>query len=340
MKMLRNIFVSVAILYGAGEMPAHAVGFPNTDFRKADSIAALYPGHSLGDLKTLSHKLTQALVTEVEKFRAIYRWVCDNVENDYGLYLKIIRQRVRLRDQPEELDNWNRDFNRHVFRKLAREHKTMCTGYAYLVKELASHAGIHCVIVNGYGRTTHTIVSGRVIANHSWNAVQLNGRWYLCDPTWSSGTIDPERKRFIHQFSEAYFLADPSLFIRNHYPNDTAWMLLSQKPTLQQFLEGPLVYKDAFQLGINPAFPTHFQVNVTKGDTITFSFEMSRNEADENLELQVVYGNAASSYFPVINTRDEIGSAFHIFNRKGVYVAHFRLDGKYLFSYEVKVSAR
>lgn len=340
MKFLRNIFASMAILFYAGESPAQAVSFSNPDFGKADSIAALYAGHSLVDLRALSDKLTRPLFTEIEKFRAIYRWVCDNIENDYGLYLEVTRQRVKLKDQPEELHKWNKDFNQKVFRKLLKEHKTMCTGYAYLVKELTRHAGIRCVIVNGYGRTPQTNAPGRGMANHSWNAVQLDGRWYLCDPTWSSGTIDPERKKFIHQFSEAYFLADPALFVRNHYPIDTSWTLLTQKPTLQQFLEGPLVYKEAFHIGVNPVLPDNFQIKIAKGDTVTFRFERKENRAFGNVELQVVCGTTISSYFHDIEKTNDMCTVSHTFNRKGIYVAHLLLDEKYVFTYEVKVSSK
>jgi hypothetical protein len=79
----------------------------NTDFRKADSVAALYPDHSLTDLNKLSLKLTAPFSTEQQKFRTIYSWVCNNIENDYEFYVKNKKKREQLKDKPDELAQWN-----------------------------------------------------------------------------------------------------------------------------------------------------------------------------------------------------------------------------------------
>jgi transglutaminase/protease-like cytokinesis protein 3 len=89
---------------------------------------------------------------------------------------------------------------------------------------------------DGYGRTAQSNIRGEGIANHSWSAVQLNRIWYLCDATRSSGAVDVAQSRFMRNFNDCYFLADPDLFVRNHYPLDSSWMLLAKKPTLHDFL--------------------------------------------------------------------------------------------------------
>ena len=146
-----KFFTWILLITVACSVPRYvrASDFAGTDFSKADSIAALYPRHSLRDPRALAGKLTRPLSTDVEKFRAIYTWVCMNIANDYALYLKNERQR-RKYTAPEQRKTWNRAFSAHVFKKLLHEHKTVCPGYAYLVKELAFHAGIKCVIVDGY----------------------------------------------------------------------------------------------------------------------------------------------------------------------------------------------
>lgn len=148
------------------------------DFRRADSVAALYPKHQLKDLKKLADKLTQPFVKQEDKFRAIYTWVCTNISNDYKLYLTIKRQRERQNSSPAEFNQWNKKMSRTVFDRLLNQRRTICTGYAYLIRELATHAGLLCVIVDGYGRTAKSNIKGEGIANHSWNAIKLNGKWY------------------------------------------------------------------------------------------------------------------------------------------------------------------
>jgi hypothetical protein len=81
--------------------------FMHTDFKKADSIAALYSRYSLKDLKGLANKLTNALPTEEEKFRAIYRWVCNNIEYDYALYILNKQKKKKIKSQ-SEMNEWNK----------------------------------------------------------------------------------------------------------------------------------------------------------------------------------------------------------------------------------------
>src|SRR5262249_42776774 len=118
--------------------------------------------------------------------------------------------------------------------------RTVCTGYAYLVRELALQAGLSCVRIDGYGRAGRSRVD-KAKPNHSWSAIQLNHRWYLCDPTWSSGVIEGPSKKFLKKYDSAFFLADPSQFAQGHYPLDTSWMLLKKKPTLDEFLNRPIM---------------------------------------------------------------------------------------------------
>ena len=70
------------------QVQAQRSDFDAIDFKKADSIALTHKNAGLKNLPELAHHLTSDLDTEVEKFRAIYMWVCTNVANDYRLYLK------------------------------------------------------------------------------------------------------------------------------------------------------------------------------------------------------------------------------------------------------------
>lgn len=311
------------------------------DFAKADSMAALYPNHSLINLKELADKLTKPLDTDVDKFRAIFRWVCDNIESDYGFYVKNKAKREKLHDKPEELEQWNKQSNPYFFRRLLYDHKTICSGYAYLVKELCFQAGITCRVIDGYGRTIDANIGGTGIPNHSWNAVYLANQWYLCDATWSSGVIDPEQKQFIAQFDEAYFLASPALFVRNHYPLDTAWTLLKEKPTLQQFLNGPLIYKKLLPYNASPVYPETFTATAIKGGNFSFRFSKGHGLEIRKVELQLVQGTRTISVYPNLYTDTEGVTAIdYIFAHKGTYVVHILFNEDYVFTYTITVSSR
>ena len=305
--------VGLAICILAFVVSTHA---QSAEIEKADSVASLYPGHSLDDLGILSYKLTASLSTDKGKFRAIYKWVCANIESDYELMEINKRKRAKLKG--DALTRWNKAFNLTMIRILVDRHKTLCTGYAWLVRELALRAGIACEIVHGYGRSVRSNIGGTGVANHSWNAVQLNGQWYLCDPTWSSGGVT-ESNTFVPSFNDCYFLADPAYFILNHYPLDTTWALLENAPGLHTFLNAPLIYASAYDLRVRPEQPSTFRFATRKGQAINFSFI---NEMCQPLKMMVENKFVATDY---------------AFPKRGVYAIHVVVDEKIVISYEVAV---
>lgn len=306
--------------------------FGNIDFKKPDSIADLYPSHSLKNLPLLSQKLTAPLTTEVEKFRSIYRWVCENIDNDYGMFIRNKRKREKLED-PAQLAAWNENLNEVLFRRLLNEHRTICTGYAYLLKELCLHAGLDAEIIHGYGRNSTTTKNSK--PNHSWNAVKLNGKWYLSDPTWSAGVNDPRTSAFIGKFDEAYFLSDPAVFIRKHYPVDTAWTLLKHKPTFEEFDAGPIVYSAAFNLGLDQLTPNRFTVTAQKDKPIDFSFTVKGNNSITSIALQI-HGHQFKNTEPE-PSESGLQCVKHTFHSKGKFIVHVAVNDRVTHSYSVIV---
>lgn len=190
--------------------------FPNANFSEADSIADLYVAHSMEDLAGLAGKLTGTLSTDEQKFRAIFKWVCSNVEVDYDLVTLNKRKRTSLKG--DRLSAWNQRFSKIVFDRLVSDRKTLCTGYAYVIRELCFHAGLPCEIVNGHANPRGVTPDQPRQVNHSWNMVQLNGKWYVCDATWSSGIFNRTSGQFRARYTDKYFLPDPTVFAEDHLP--------------------------------------------------------------------------------------------------------------------------
>lgn len=215
--------------------------FAGIDFKKADARAQLLKGENLDNLPKLSYDLTHDLPTEVEKFRAIYRWVCGNIANDYNLYIQNKRGRKKTQNDTLKFSAWNKEFTKKVFKILRKDKKTVCTGYAYLIKELLYFANINAMIVDGYGKTLDENCKGKPSLNHSWNAVQINHKWYLCDATWASGVYNLNDYRFEFNYRDDYFLTDPELFAKRHYPIDPKWLLTAKELKIDDFLKAPMV---------------------------------------------------------------------------------------------------
>ena len=152
-------------------------------------------------IRDRANSLTLGLETDVEKYRAIYLWVCSNISNDYNFFLKHRKKTERYKGDTLKLEYWNDRFKEKLFKKLLKRQKTICTGYAYMVRELSKLAGLNSQIVNGFGRISTTDIETLDTPNHSWNAVRLNGKWYLSDPTWASGIIDADKGKFKFEYN-------------------------------------------------------------------------------------------------------------------------------------------
>ena len=78
---MKKLIVIVSLLI-VNSSWAQLCDFNTTDFTIADNVAKLNEGKSLNNLPLLAFELTHKLNTDVEKFRAIYMWVCKNIRGD------------------------------------------------------------------------------------------------------------------------------------------------------------------------------------------------------------------------------------------------------------------
>jgi len=89
------------------------------------------------------------------------------------------------------------------------------------------YAGLHCVSVTGWAKGASYKPGDDITnepANHSWNAVHVDGNWYLLDCHWATRHDDSSDVRT--DFDDYYFLTDPVEMIYSHFPEDAAWQLL------------------------------------------------------------------------------------------------------------------
>jgi hypothetical protein len=122
---------------------------------------------------------------------------------------------------------------------------------------------------------------------HVWNAVQLNGNWYLIDNTWGGGYLD-ENNTYIKLVNDFYFLAEPKQFISTHFPfmsstlyknflgpsfdhmmnferigeESKQWQLLSEPITLEQFQKNVMYTPEAFKLGVEAISHPHEHIDM------------------------------------------------------------------------------
>ena len=313
--------------------------FNDINFKKADSIAEIYKGESLKNLPVLTFNLTAPLDTDVEKFRAIYTWISSNIENDYSSYVKIRNKRKRLANNRQAFLDWNNIITPKVFDKLLNERKTACTGYAYLVKEMANLAGFNCDIIDGYGRTPTLLLKEDSAPNHSWNRIKINNTWYICDATWSAGQtiLEDGGPRFKPNYFDGYFLAEPELFVKNHFSINKEEIRPNDSENFTEFIKGPVIYKEAFLGPIIPISPKNMQVNIKKGDVVTFKLNMPNHFKEENFQLQISAGGRQKTIQPnILRNQNEI-RLLHHFEKTGVHDVHILVDDNFVATYVVIV---
>ena len=316
---------------------AQVSDFKNIDFTIADNTAMLHEGKSLDNLPLLAHHLTYKLNTDAEKFRAIYTWVCKNIKGDTNQEDKITKKRKKLKNDSLAYLKWNNTYKKVAFKKLLKKKRTMCTGYAYLIKELCFLANIECEIINGYGRSTEANIFDLELANHSWNAVKLNNKWYLCDATWSSGYM-VNYSLFVQDYNDGYFLTDPVLFAQNHYPTQKKWLLDS---TLidSQFIASPLVYGETFKHKMIAVSPKKMQVDYKTNEEIVFSFKTLKDTNTDKITL-IEYSGMLEKAFDISNIKNINGivSFTYNFKRKGNYDVHLKMEDDIVATYTISVS--
>lgn len=310
--------------------------FKSVNFTRADYIAKKNKGMGLDNLPLLAHNLTSKLPTEVEKFRAIYIWVCQNIKADINQQNKIFRKHKKFKDDSIGYIKWNNSYLKTTFKRLLKDKKTMCTGYAYLIKELSFLSNIECEIINGYGRSVASNIDELELANHSWNAVKLNNKWYLCDPTWSSGyTIN---STFIKDYNDGYFLTDPTLFSKSHYPIEKKW-LLNNTTSTSNFVSSPLIYGETYEHKIIPISPSEMNIKAIKSHEINFSFKSLKDISEDSISLIKFIGTKEHP-LEIYNLKNENGTiTFQCkFKRKGYYDIHLKIKNDVVATYVIKVS--
>lgn len=310
--------------------------FKHISFKKADSIASLYKNEKLNNLPLLSYRLTYRLDTDVEKFRAIYIWVCKNIKSDYNLTTKILSKGKKYRNNREAFLKWNASFRPKFLKRLLEDRKTICTGFAFLVKELSALAKINCTIINGYSKTAN-FNPKKLFPNHSWNAVQLNNKWYLCDPVFASGYYNLDINTFIHDYNDGYFLTDPNLFIKNHYPEDKKWTLLENE-NFNDFINAPFIYGETFKHKITPVLPKKIASEILIDENIVFEFKIDDISKNKQMNLIAYNGLREIKFTPTHYTLiNNILKFTYRFPKKGLYDVHIKVSEDIVASYTIKV---
>nr|XP_020459811.1 kyphoscoliosis peptidase [Monopterus albus] len=223
------------------------------------------------DVKTIVQRITHGARNELERLRAIWLWLCHNIEYDVSGYLGSSEKL----SSPEEVIAAGRG---------------VCSGYSSLCTEMCREVGIECEEVPGHSkgigyRPGQSLKN--VKSDHLWNAVLLGGQWFLLDACWGAGRVDMEHKSFVKRFDDFYFLTDPEEFIDSHFPDEEKWQLLDRPISLEEFERKVFKTSAFFTMGLRLIQPHHFHIITDDGEAnvslgfprpVTFTYEITQHQ--------------------------------------------------------------
>jgi Transglutaminase-like superfamily len=175
--------------------------------------------------------LTQGFIDDKQKAIAIGAWIGTNIKYD--------------------IKRWrNSSVKRYSVKRVMKRKKALCGEYAELYKAMLGYVNIPAVVVDGNIKDfMYNVHDEFYRVGHAWNAVYADGKWYLADLTFASGTLKikkrvfynrirrifrlayvPGKFRFEQRLSFNYFFNEPEIFMFNHIPADPVWYLTEQKP--------------------------------------------------------------------------------------------------------------
>ena len=289
--------------YSCNQIIEKVVNINQVTTTETDPIIKSLPERDKTDLKKFKEVLKDKVnnLDDEGKAKILFLWICENIAYDDDSFFS----GKRVECEPEA-----------VF----RNGKTLCSGYARLFKNIGEYIRLEIQCVSCYSKGLgyepgQTLTS----TNHEYNIIKLDNKYRPIDCTWGAGTI--QEKKFVKHLNEFYFLTDPELLIKTHFPANDRWQLTEKKYTLSDFLKWPQVFENFYAFGFNKYFPEEgfIELNSNTQNFIIWGNNISKNEASCNIFL--LEGNIYQQQLNLDRIKFLEGKIEFdfIFNKKGRY---------------------
>jgi transglutaminase/protease-like cytokinesis protein 3 len=183
------------------------------NFAEVDKTIAQIPDSLTVSTEKIAAYIKNHFESETEKARAVFYWTASNISYD-------IDNMFAINFNENEQDQIN---------KTLESKKGICMHYARVFNDIANKVGVKTVEVEGY-----TMQNGFTdYIPHLWCASEIDGDWYVFDPTWGSGYI--KNGKFVKKINNDYFKVNPWKIIETHMPFDYLWQFMNFPITNQEF---------------------------------------------------------------------------------------------------------
>ena len=147
---------------------------------------------------------------EMEKVRTIFTWAAHKIRYD------------------------DHSYNANTIKAMSAEEviskkRAVCDGYSTLFQALCEEAGFECRKIYGYSKGYGYSPGDQMTeADHAWNAIHVEEKWYLMDVTWASGYGVTKNGKLtsVSEFDDYWFDVNPKEFIFTHMPEESKWQFI------------------------------------------------------------------------------------------------------------------
>lgn len=248
--------------------------------------------YNVPNIRKMTFNVTKEYNTDIEKVRAIYIWITDNIKFD-----------LKKQDNPPKREKINcesdadcqQKFKEQIdeeIRKTLSKQKGIAEDYSRLFARMLDLSGVE----GGYiaGRTKiHDRAIGREPrgANHSWNWAKIDGEVYLFDATLGSGFADARFENYEKSYNEMYFMVRPEKMILTHFPEELKDQHKYPYTTKEEFGTYPLFENNAKLLDKIEFTPKDGFLKISpKNNIVEFKFKFDK----EVVEAQFLPAGASS----------------------------------------------
>ncbi|CAJ0959540.1 unnamed protein product, partial [Mesorhabditis belari] len=220
--------------------------YTSTDvFESIDQVAIDIAHSEFTSFTELIRILTYNATCDVDKARAIYRWI--TIKN------------LNTMTFEEGLDS---DSPMGLLRGI----KYGTESYHVLFKRLCSYAGLHSVVIKGFSKSAGyqpglKFDERSYRFRNTWNAAYLDGNWRFVQCNWGARHLVNAKEGELsgkgndgnlrYEYDDHYFMTDPEEFIYEFFPSDPSWQLLPRPLSLSQFERIPFVRSLFFKYGLS-----------------------------------------------------------------------------------------
>lgn len=214
-------------------------------------------GRPLWPMPATLHPLVTSIPAESEKtLEDVAKYIAAG-EPDRWLRIKALHDYVADRVAYDTVAYFSRVMPPQDATTVFSTRKGVCAGYAQLLAAMGVAAGEEIVVVVGDARTESSDLTGE---GHAWNAAQIDGAWYLIDPTWDAGYVNGQE--FTKAYSTGNLFTPPTVFSITHFPEETRWQLHTPPIERGDFFRQPVMRPEFFASGLELISPTRSQVDV------------------------------------------------------------------------------